>query len=1032
MIGFFIRRRVTTAMLFSGVCLLGAISLKRLPVRLLPDIEHPCLTIVTAYENAPPSEIEKLVTRRVEEAVGSVSGVKEIKSESIEGLSVVTARFDWGRDMNLALIETREKVDIIRGQLPQESERSVVMKYDPSEEPVMVYSITCPEASFRGLRRRVEKEIVPLIERTEGVSMARLNGGYTRQICVELDCAAMHSRGVSLADVVGRIGLENASFPSGSIERGDVEYAVRTAGEFENPAEIGALAVARSISGLPVYLGSIAEVTDGFRDMKCAVSTGGKEAVSLMVHREPGRNTIETCEAAGRTMSDVARRAGGVTCEIIYDASVFIRQSVTGVSQSAIAGGLIAFAVLVLFLGSVRPALIISTSIPVSMLGTFALMRFSGLSLNVMSMGGLALGAGMMVDAGIVVLEAVSVSSSPAASGAEAAIIGAEEVKRSVAASVATSLVVFLPVLFLPGIAGALFRELALTISFSLACSLVTSLTLIPMLASLPAGGAPQSPALANAHARLEALSATLAASMRETSRRVLEYAIGNSRFVLGAGIACAIAGLAVTMALPREIMPPVDRGEFTVRLTAPGGTPLAETISLCRSAESVLRAHPCVDRVHSVAGCDPLDGVAEKMSGRAANVCEIRATLKERRSSGVERIMSQVRHSIATPAGVRAEVFARSDVIESVLSSGESPLTVEISGEDVKVLKEIGERIEDKARRMPGVCNVRSLLCSANPELRVMVDRTAMSSLGVSVASASSAIRAAVRGEVATEYRDGDDDIDVRVRLRPGDLSSASSLGSVPVAAGEGGIIPLGRFASIQEGEGFSRIVRSRARRVNIVSGDIDGDRGNVFRRMETQLASMPVPEGYAVSLRGQYSELSGTIPGMIFTIALAVVLVYMVLASQFQSFSLPLIIMCTIPLTLTGSSGALMITGQSLNINSGIGMVLLVGTVVNNAIVLVDRVLASRAAGLGAREALIEAGTRRVRPIIMTTATTVFAMIPVALGIGSGAEIQRPLAVTVTGGLLVSTALTLVVIPALYAVLYAGSDTRRSGERQ
>jgi HAE1 family hydrophobic/amphiphilic exporter-1 len=1024
MIEIFIHRKVTTAMVFLGICLLGIISFSRLPVRLLPEIEFPRLTVVTPFENATPTEIEKLVTRRVEEAVGSVNGVTDVYSESIEGLSMVTARFRWGIDMNFAMVETKEKVDIIKGQLPQDAGSSIVVKYDPSEEPVMIYAVTPRSGDFKNIRKRIEKEIVPLLERTEGVSLVHLNGGWHRQVNIDLDCGKIFSHNLSLSEVIERVGLANYNFPAGSIERGDMEYTIRTVGEFSGIDEMKHVVVGRNDSGTSVFLGSIADIEDGYRDRKCVVRTDGKESVGVLLHKEPDRNTVDTCGEIRTRMAAIQKRHGNdLRISSIYDQSEFIRNSINGVFHAALIGGVIALLVLWFFLGEQRPAFIIAASIPVSVLGTFALMYFTGLSINVMSLGGLALGVGMMVDGGIVVLESIS-GTREAASGdtpaVASAITGVREVLRSVIASTITSLVVFLPILFLSGLTGALFGELALTISFALLCSLATSLGLIPMLSTVNPGILSRNKNFGKHIAAIDHRAAQWSGAFMERLTGVYEEAlrscIAHRKNVLRGGGALVIAGILITLLPDRELMPSVDRGEFTIAITAPRGTALSESLVLCRNAEAIVGRNQFVAHVHSKTGSDPEENITERMSGRFSNYSIIRVILKKGRNVHVRRIMAELKEKIRFGPMVKVEFRSREDIVQTVLGSGEKPVSIEITGSDLERLRGIGGVIKGRLEKSGALSSVESLLDRGNPELKILVDRPRMASLGVNIAGIASAIRAAVHGEAATTFREKDDDIDVRVRLRRGDVRDRDSLGSILVKNENGATIPIGKFITIAEGTGPGKIVRSGQGRVNVISAEVNGSSSAAFRDIQRILASLRPGEGYTAKLKGRYHELMNTIPEMIFVLILAIVLVYMVLASQFQSLTLPLIIMCSIPLTLVGSSGALLLTGMTLNINSGIGMVLLVGTVVNSAIVLIDYINISRTPGANLRDAVMHAGKRRLRPILMTTATTIFAMLPIALGIGEGSELQQPLAVATIGGLFVSTVLTLVFIPVLY----------------
>ncbi len=1025
MIELFLRKRITTLMVYCGVCLLGVISVRRLPVQLLPDIEFPKLTVVTPYENAAPAEIEQLVTRYIEEAASSVNGVVSIYSESMEGLSLVTARFEWGTNMDLVLVETKEKADIAKGQLPQDAGKSIVVKFDPKGDPVMIYSITSTRGDFRQTRKKVEKELLPFLERTEGVALVDINGGHRRQINVDLDSARIYAHSLSLSEVLENIDASNHNFPAGNIEKGDREYLVRTLGEFGNMEEIRSVAVGKNEAGTPVYLADIADIGDGFRDRKCIIRTNGEEAVGLLVRKEPGKNTIETCDRVKEKIEFLRKRYGAeFGIDLVYDQSEFIRGSIDSVVCSAVFGAFIAFILLWFVLKETRSSLIIATSIPISVLGTFTLMYFSGISLNSVSLGGLALGTGMMVDAGIVVLDSIAAKRT-ARTDARAAkhdpilpvLDGVNEVKAPVIASILTSIVVFLPILFLSGITGAVFRDLALTVSFALICSMLSSFTLIPMLSTLTGGDRARRLLSFKRMHLLE--KAAFAASDRAMDvitlffNRVIRYAMLHHRKVLGTGAAlCAIGGI-LFLPLPTELMPAIDPGEFTLEIAAPGGTPLAETCALSARVEKLLLDKPYTRFVYAKIGSDPEDTITDRISGTKSNAASIRVVLKRGGRADVRDIIASLKKEIRLGEGVRTDYRLREDVVASLLGSPSRPLRVELYGKDSAELARLGKMIQSRLGALRGVSNVGSSLDGGDPELRIRIDREYAAALGLSVAMIASTVRAAVSGEVATRYREKDDEIDLRVRLRRADRAGADALYKILVKTDGGATVPLAKVITLDEGTGTGKIIRSEQSPVNLITADIEGDRSATLARAGRLVGALPLPAGYEAKMAGDGSEIKNSSRELLFALGLAVVLVYMVLASQFQSLARPLVVMLSLPVAAVGVSGLLLVTGKTLNINSGIGIVLLAGTVVNNAIVLLDFIDHERRRGATLADAVVAAGHKRMRPILLTTGTTVFAMLPIALGIGEGAELQQPMAVAVIGGLSVSTALTLVFIP-------------------
>ncbi|HNX24529.1 MAG TPA: efflux RND transporter permease subunit [Spirochaetota bacterium] len=1037
-----IKRKITTAMIFSGICLIGIISATKLRVELLPDIDLPTLTVITPFENAAPSEVEKLVTARIEEAVTSVSGVSGVTSESIDGMSIVKVSFEWERDMDMALIGVKEKVDLIRGELPEDTGKSIVVRYDTADEPVMIYSVSLDNGDFKNIRKRAEKEIAPFLERINGVSLVELLGGDKREILVEVDNASLYSKNLSLPEIVQNIGLSNYSYPAGSLVKDGKEYLVRTAGEFRNCEDIRSVVTGYSENGVPVYLSDVAVVSDTFKERKSAVRFNGEESVALLVKKEPGKNTIMTCESVRNEMRNIASgRKSDFNIKCIYDQSVFIQSSIDNVLYSAILGGVISFFVIWFFLKNIIPPLIISLSIPVSIAGTMVLMKIFDISLNTMSLGGLAVGTGMMVDAGIVVLESIQdfKDGDKSLSDFDAAVKGTLDVAAPVTASVLTSVIVFLPIVFLSGLSGAVFRDLALTVSFSLMLSLLSSLTLIPMLSGLhiPSdsplryalhkvmrllmkhcylkAGRPYS--LSGGIKNMGNISDKVMRGIDSFYESILCMALAERKKVIISGCTAMVTGFVLFTFIDSELMPSVDPGEFSIEIELPGGTPLAETSGLCETFENYINGTGNAEYVFTKAGCDPDDNISEKISGRGSDYALIKVFMKK--SNSAEKFISELKGNLKFNDRVKITYRMKEDIVASVFSAGKSKTDVEIYGIDEADLKESGNSVKDMLAKLNGLQNISSVFDRESPELRVDIDRKSAASLGLNADEAASQLGMAVRGEVSSSFRDGDDEIGIRVRLLKKDRTGADSLNRIIVKTSSGVTVPLSKFAEIKSGTGSGRIVRREQSRINIVSADIIPGGGFISETLRDMINKMKFRDGVLCKVADGSDQIKEAFGSLGFAMILAVIFIYMLLAGQFQSLKNPLIIMISIPVTALGVSLALLITGQSLNINSGIGMILLSGTVVNNAIVLFDFVDKECANGMSVKTAVIEAGRRRLKPILMTTLTTILALVPIAFGMGEGAELQRPLAVTVIGGMTVSTLLTLVFIPAVFSAI-------------
>lgn len=1028
-----IKRKITTTMIFSGICLIGVISAAKLPVELLPDIDLPALTVITPFENAAPSEVEKLVTARIEEAVTSVSGVTEVRSESIDGLSIVKVSFEWERDMDMALIGIKEKVDLIKGELPEETGKSIVVKYDPADEPVMIYSVSLSQGDTKDIRRRAEKEIVPFLERINGVSIVELQGGDKREILVEVDNASLYSKNLSLPEVIRGIGMSNYSYPAGSLIREGKEYLVRTAGEFRNSEDIRSVVAGYSENGVPVYLSDIATVTDTYKERKSAVRFNGKESVALLIKKEPGKNAIMTCEAVRAEMDNiVSGRNGDFSVRCIYDQSRFIQSSIDNVLDSGILGGIISFFVIWFFLKTFIPPLIISLSIPISVAGTMIVMKMLDISINTMSLGGLAVGIGTMVDTGIVVLEAIQdiKDNDESVSGFEAAVRGTMEVAVPVTASLLCFIIVFLPVVFLTGLSGAMFRDLALTVSIANLFSLVSSLTLIPMLSGLNLNSGTtyrerfynffKEQLNIDLDARFKKTAAISDAVMNRIDNfyeSVLLRAFSRKKEVVFSGIIAMAAGFVLFIFVDAELMPAVDPGEFSIELELPGGTPLAETSNLCGTIENYISDSGKAEYVFTKAGCDPDDNISEKISGRGSDYALIKVFMK--RGESVENFMSELKENLRFNERTKITYRIKEDIVASVFSAGKGKTDIEIYGNDVSDLKESGNIVKEAVSAIRGLKSVTSVFDRESPELRIDIDRKSAAAIGLNVEEAASQLGMAVRGEVSSTFRDGDDEIDIRVRLKKSDRTGRDSLERIIVKSATGVNVPVSKFAEIKSGRGSGRIVRKEQSRINIVSADIIPGGGYVSGKLKELLNSLKFREGVQCKVADGSDQMEEAFSSLGFAMILAVLFIYMLLAGQFQSLKNPLIIMISIPVTALGVSLALILTGQTLNINSGIGMILLSGTVVNNAIVLFDYADKEYLKGAAVEAALLEAGRKRLKPILMTTLTTTLALVPIALGMGEGAELQKPLAVTVIGGMIMSTILTLVYIPAVYAAI-------------
>lgn len=1074
------RRRVTIAMFTVAVALFGSVSLSRLNLNLLPDLSYPTLTIRSEYEGAAPVEIENLLTKPVEEALGVVKNVKEMRSVSRAGQSDVVLEFDWGTDMDLASIDVRERLDALL--LPLEATRPVLLRFDPSFDPVMRYALfmqpetrradagdtpvqdvalqDAPPAtdleSLKVLRRFADEQLKKELESALGVAAVKVSGGLEDEVQIYVDQERLAQLGIPIERIVQVIRSENVNLSGGRLEEGIQQFLVRTVNQFQRVDEIGDV-ILESREGRPIYLRDVAEVAMGFKEREAITRINGVEAVELSIYKEGDANTVAVAEAV-KSRLDRSQRLfpTGVRIEKVYDQSTFIESAVDDVVNAGLIGGLLAVLVLYLFLRNFAATLIISVSIPVSVIATFNMMYGYDLTLNIMSLGGLALGIGLLVDNSIVVLENISRHRERGASRQEAAVKGASEVGRAVVASTLTTVAVFFPLVFVQGIAGQLFRDQALTVTFSLLASLIVAITLIPMLASL--GGKSKEvfsePARPEAKTRVgkilggiryglftrlpyylargaylagRGVSKAVGMVMRPIAggfnalfslaevryEPLLAWALNHRTAVLGSAVLAFAASLALVPSLGIELIPQLAQDEFNVEMRLPPGTPLAETDAAMRQVQLAANDAPNVSASFAVAGSgNRLDANPDE---GGENWGELHVSLDTGSGDlGEAEAVSSIRGGLGRIPGVQYKIE------RPTLFSFRTPVELEVSGYNLDGLKLVSQALASRLRDRDRFADVKSSMEVGHPEVQIRFDRERAAALGLSVSNVADRLVSNVRGSVATRYSWNDRKIDVLVRTREEDRASVDKLRDLIVNPESARPVTLAAIADLDVGIGPSEIRRVSQQRVALVTANLEyGDLGAAAEELRAVVGSVATPAGISVRIAGQNQEMGDSFRSLILALLLAVFLVYLVMASQFESLLHPFVIFFSIPLAAVGAILALWVTGSTVSVVVFIGLILLAGIVVNNAIVLVDLINQLRANGKAKIEAIIEAGGQRLRPILMTTLTTTLGLIPMAIGIGEGAEIRAPMAITVIGGLVVSTLLTLVVIPTMYAVL-------------
>jgi len=1045
-----VERRVTVLMFTVAILLFGLVSLSRLKVNLLPDLSYPTLTVRTELEGAAPLELESLITRPIEESVGIIRNVRSVRSVSRAGQSDVVLEFLWGTNMDYASIEVREKLDLL--QLPLEAERPVLLRFDPSSEPILRLAlldttdtssgVAESESRLKELRRFAEDRLKNDLEGIEGSAAVKVSGGYEDEIQVLVDQQKLAQLGLSIETVAARLRAENVNLSGGRLEQGSERFLVRTLNEFTSVNEM-ADAVIATFDGQPVYLKDVARVERGYRDREAITRVDGREAIELSIYKEGDANTVQVAADLRAARDRLAESLpDGAELRLVYDQSRFISAAINDVRSAAMIGGLLAILVLYFFLRDARATFVIGVAIPVSVVGTFMLMYSADVTLNIMSLGGIALAVGMLVDNAVVVLENIVRKRELGLDRSAAARSGTSEVAGAVTASTLTTIAVFFPMVFVSGVAGQLFRDQALTVTFALLFSLVLALTLVPMLAAAGNHAIDQDSTTVFPGSRFTRAVATVLRLLRRVARGLtavismlmrpgiwvtqtsynalarfygpaLSWALDHRAVVLVTALAAFAAALALIPRLGTELIPQLSQGELIADLRLAPGTPLAQTDAAMQAASRAALELDSVALAYSVAGtgnrldANPVD--AGENSGKLS------ITLT--RGAGTETeeaVLSALRDDLARVPGVEYQ-FSRPSLFNVA-----TPIEVMVTGYELEELRLVAEAVRARMAASPRFRDIETTVENGNPEIQIVFDQERAARLGLVVRDVADRVVASVRGEVATRYTMRDKKIDVLVRSVDTRAASLEDVRNLIVNPASARPIPLSAVADVTLSTGPAEIRRANQERVAIVSAGLGaGDLGSAVAELDTLLDPIALPAGVTINVSGQSTEMSDSFQSLQFALLLAVFLVYLVMASEFESFLHPFVILLTVPLGLTGAVLALWVTGTTVNVVALIGVVMLAGIVVNNAIVLIDSVNQLRAGGEDKRAAIEAAARSRLRPILITTLTTILGLAPMALGFGEGAEIRAPMAITVIGGLTASTLLTLIVIPVVYDLL-------------
>ncbi len=1017
-----IQRPVTMFMISAVVVLLGGISLAGLPVDLMPDVTYPTITVRVGYGGVGPQEIEQLIVRPLEQTLAAVPGLEQINSTASEGSGNVRLNFAWGVDLNDATDEVRTRMDRVRGRLPLDADPPSILKFDVSAQPIMTVGV---EGDYDRvtLRELAENDLARRLERVEGVASVTVDGGLRRQVRVELSKEKITALDLSVDRIINTIRTENQNLPLGEIIEGDTNFLLRSQGEFQNVDQIRDLVVLTK-AGVPIYLRDIADVKDSTEDLRSFTRINGKPGVRLRVSKQSGKNTVAIAEGVNREVERTNREVPSVHLTVIDDSSVYIHRSIAAVKEAAWFGGILVVTIIFLFLRNVRSTLIICTSIPISVIGTFALLYFAGFTLNTMTFGGLALGIGMIVDASIVVLENTFRHMEHGKPRMQAAIEGAEEVWSAILASTLTHIAVFVPLLFLSGVASIIFVQLSVVVMFSLSMSLFVAVTVVPVLCSRLLKLPPPVEQRKGPLGRMFTLTERGFEHVDESYRRLIHLALAHRPTVIIGAAALTVAAFLVLPTIPSELVPQTDEGEVTVSARLPTGTRVERTEAVVqRLEEMVKQTTPEVTTIISSAGGGgPMGG-----SASSANI-QIKLVPRGDRTRTNDQ-STDLRKSLTGIAGalITTRTSGGNQQINRLLGGGnnDSRLAVEVRGEDLIEAKRISNDILAVLKQTPGVANPQLSREEGRPELAIRVDRPKAALLGMTVSNVANTIRTNVAGTTAGQYREKGREYPIIIRLRAEDRNSVDSVNDVLISTPSGLVLPAKNLLDLRSQTGPTQIERKNQQRLTRVNAEVEAGTAlsEAVHAVQARLPQVVVPEGFSVGFGAEVEQQSQAFKQLQVLLLLGVLLVYAVMASQYESLRDPFIVMFSVPVAAIGVVAALKLTSTSFSLQAYIGVIMLAGIVVSNAILLVDYTnVLRRRDGLGVREAVELAGRTRLRPILMTTLCTILGLVPMALGIGEGAELQAPLARVVIGGLTASTMVTLVLVPSVYTLFEEG----------
>ena len=1014
---FSVNRKVTTAMLAMILVVLGGIAFTELGLDFFPELEFPTVSVITTYSGASSEDIENTITRPLEQITGTVNRVKKVSSTTSEGVSVIMIEFEWGTNLDFAAQDVRDQIGLYENFLPEEASEPLVVKFNISQFPIIFGGITS-DMPTQDLKDLIEDEVAPRLERIGGVASVLVYSTDVREILVDIDKTALESRNLSMDQILMALRMENLNLPAGHIVERHSEFLVRTVGEFKSVVDIQDTIVGTTLTGLPVYLRDVAEVRDTLKDSRFRARIQGSDGVIYMISKRSGANTVTAAKAVNKELAEIQKRLPpDVQFFPWMDQSEMIQMVTRQTGKNALVGGLLAIFFILLFLRNWRPTFTIALAVPLSVITTFIAMYLAGYTLNLLTIGGLALGVGMLVDNSVVVIENIFRHLEEGADKKEAAKRGASEVGMAITASTLTTIAVFFPMIFAKGITGKMTQALALSIAFSLLASLFVALTIVPMVASLLFKNRNSKNAVSKVNTRSREFG-----RMRDFYRNMLNKTLRRRGLVLLVTLGIFLLSFALISFVGTEFMPAQDQDMVILQIKLPVGTSLEETDRVVKVAEEIVATFPEVESISAQVGSQAEENPSDAGGGFSATgthegLLWIGLVGQMERDRSDLEVLEEIRKKLPKMKNVKFEAL---DMSQMMMGGSTAPIDIKIFGSDLDVLKDIGNTIVAQIRDIEGLRDVVHSMAEGKPEYQITVNREEASRMGLMVSQIANTVQTASLGKIATRFREGSDEIDIRVRFNAAYRDTIDDIRNIPIKTPTNQMIRLDQVASISKGEGPIQITReNQARNVSVLANIVGRDLGSVAADIREKIAPIEktLLPGYFIEFGGQYEDMKEAIKIMLGAFALAILLVYMIMASQFESFKHPFIIMFTIPLGFIGVVVALLISGKPIGLPVMIGFVMLAGISVNNGIVMVDYINQLKRRGIEKKEAILQACSVRLRPVLITALTTIMGMLPMALSVSQGSEMRAPMAITVVGGLVATTFLTLFVVPIIYS---------------